>query len=96
MIKNGQITSENIFHCTLDVEKSFTPFNLFSKSIFNAVHCSGEVPQDSKDFANSEGSAELDERSGEESEEEGGNRSRYQHVVVRRRGPTGEGTSMLW
>ena len=53
------------------------------------------MPQDSKDFANSEGSAELDERSGEESEEEGGNRSRYQHVVVRRRGATGAGTSML-
>ena len=30
------------------------------------------MPQDSKDFANSEGSAELDEWSGEESEEEQG------------------------
>ena len=37
----------------------------------------GEVPQDSKEWAHSEGSAELDERSGEESEEEG--RSRHDH-----------------
>jgi hypothetical protein len=37
----------------------------------------GEVPQDTKEWANSEGSAELDERSGEDSEEEGG-RSRHE------------------
>ncbi len=35
------------------------------------------MPQDTKEWANSEGSAELDERSGEDSEEEGG-RSRHE------------------
>jgi hypothetical protein len=40
----------------------------------------GEVPQDTKDWANSEGSADLDERSGEESEEEGG-RSRQEALI---------------
>jgi hypothetical protein len=38
------------------------------------------VPQDTKDWANSEGSADLDERSGEESEEEGG-RSRQEALI---------------
>jgi len=43
----------------------------------NVVVFTGEVPQDTKEWANSEGSAELDERSGEDSEEEGG-RSRHE------------------